>query len=115
MNRNKINTYIISPACKEVVNKGYTSFDDYPVWALLEQVEALLLNGDTYPAVDMIESVRERLTNLTTEDTAQWNPVMTSEDWESYLEWQEEQKNDARLARQIADEEARETEDLIQS
>jgi len=80
--------YIVSPACQAVINKGYTSFDDCPVWAILEQVEVILLNKDIEPAADMISAVRERLSKLTNEDTAEWEPVQTKSDWES--EWEDE-------------------------
>jgi len=86
MNGDKRNPYLVSPACREVINKGYTSFDDCPVWAILEQVEAIVLNENVEVAALMIASVRERLPNLYAEDTAKHNPVMTKEDWESYLD-----------------------------
>jgi hypothetical protein len=95
MKGDKTDPYLVSPACREVINKGYNSFDDCPVWAILEQVEAILLNGDIEPAADMIAAVRERLPNLDAEDVAQHNSVMTASDWESYLEWEDEQKRDS--------------------
>ena len=77
--------FIVSPACMAVINKGYTSFDDCPVWALLEKVEVVLLNEDVDPrfaeAADMVSAVRARLSRLTIEDTDQYNPVMLKSDW----------------------------------
>jgi hypothetical protein len=117
MNGDKTNPYLVSPACQEVINKGYTSFDDCPVWALLEQVEAIVLNENVEAAALMISSVRERLPKLIAKDMSeeigQYNAVMTKEDWESHLEWLEEQKDYERLTRQIVEEQDRETEDLI--
>lgn len=118
MNGDKTNPYLVSPACQEVINKGYTSFDDCPVWALLEQVEAIVLNQNVEAAALMISSVRERLPKLIAKDMSeeigQYNAVMTKEDWESHLEWLEEQKDYERLTRQIAEEQDRETEDLLE-
>ena len=39
--------------------------------------------------------VRKRLPKIDAEDIAQHNRVMTSEDWESYLEWEDEQKRES--------------------
>tara|TARA_Y100000004_G_scaffold106243_1_gene119210 strand:+ start:2752 stop:3024 length:273 start_codon:yes stop_codon:yes gene_type:complete len=86
MKGDKTDPYLVSPACQEVINKGYTSFDDCPVWAILEQVEAILLNKNIEPAAYMIAAVRARLPNLDAEDVAQWNPVQTKFDWELELE-----------------------------
>ena len=95
----KLDRYSVSPACKEAIDfyfgaesKTVTSYDDLPVWALLEIVEARLLNASEENTAEMIAAVRERLPKLDAEDTAKHNPVMTESDWESYLEWEAEQK-----------------------
>jgi predicted NACHT family NTPase len=101
----KKNPYVVSPACQEALNKGYASntgfleYSDVPVWAILEQIEVILKNGDstTYlePVADLISVVRERLPKLDADDVAQHNSVQTESDWEAYLEWEEDQKRDA--------------------
>ena len=90
----KKNPYVVSPACQKI-DVDITSYDDLPVWAILEIVEARLLNASDENTAEMIAAVRARLPKLDAEDIAQHNPVMTSEDWESYLEWEDEQKRDA--------------------
>ena len=78
----KSNTYLVSPACREIV--GITSYDDLPVWAILEMAEARLLNvecvEENRAIVGMISAVRARLSKLSDEDTAQCNPVMKKSD-----------------------------------
>ena len=96
MKGDKTDPYLVSPACQEALNKGYASntgyleYDDVPVWAILEQVEVILKNGDrtTYlePVAELISMVRKRLPYLTAEDADQWNPVQTKLDWELELE-----------------------------
>jgi len=78
--------YIVSPACKEVTNKTVTSYDDLPVWAILEIVEAKLLNASAENTAEMISAVRARLPKLDAEDTAQYNPVQTESDWKAQLD-----------------------------
>jgi hypothetical protein len=84
----KSNTYLVSPACREIV--GITSYDDLPVWAILEMAEARLLNvecvEENKAIVGMISAVRARLSKLSDEDTAQCNPVMKKSDWDAQEE-----------------------------
>ncbi len=90
----KKNPDVVSPACQEI-DVDITSYDDLPVWAILEIVEARLLNASQENTAEMIAAVRARLPKLDAADIAQNNPVMTAADWESYLEWEDEQKRAA--------------------
>ena len=86
MKGDNTDTYIVSPACQEVTNKSVTSYDDLPIWAILEMVQTRLLNASENNTAEMIAAVRARLSKLTNEDTAQYNPVQTKSDWKAQLD-----------------------------